>query len=245
MIEITEAAQTKSSDAQKHGKLQIAAGSNGQCTELLKELRQEVTRGFLYANTRANHNTGKALQVASFCYALIELLEEKNILTVAEVDDRKKTVADRLVKKFKDEGIGAVYQDPECDKYSFDKEVQIDCEHRVRLCKAACCRIFSFALSKQDIAESVIKWDLGHPYMVAKGEDGYCTHLDRATYQCTVQEHRPVPCRAFDCRKDERIWLNFEEKVLNPKLSELLEKSSLLPSDTLELTKQEITGSDG
>ena len=35
---------------------------------------------------------------------------------------------------------------------------------------------------------------------------------------------------------DITFWLNFEEKVLNPKLSELLEKSSLLPSDTLELT---------
>jgi Fe-S-cluster containining protein len=243
MIEMTKSAHTESSDVQEHGEPQIAAGGNGEYAELLEGLRQEVTRGFLYANSRANHNTGKALQVASFCYALIELLEEKGILTVGEVDDRKKLVADRLVKKFKDEGMGAVYQDPECDKYSFDKEVEIDCEQRVHLCKAACCRIFSFALSKQDIAESVLKWDLGYPYMVAKCEDGYCKHLNRATYRCRVQEHRPVPCRAFDCRKDGRIWLNFEKKVLNPKLSELLENSNLRPSDIQKLTKEEIKGS--
>lgn len=196
---------------------------NGDFLELLQQLRQEVAEGFLYAHTRANYNTGKALQVASFCYALIELLEEKGILTVAEVDDRKKVVADRLVRKFKDEGMGAVYQDPERDKYSFDKEIEIDCAGRVHLCKAACCRIFGFALSRQDISEGVIRWDLGHPYMICKDEDGYCGHLDRATYQCSVREHRPVPCRGFDCRNDERIWLDFENRVINPDIGKLPE----------------------
>lgn len=218
---MTEAANTESSDIQEHGESQIAAGGNGEYAELLEGLRQELARGFLYTNSRANHNTGKALQVASFCYALIELLEEKGILTVAEVDDRKKLVADRLVKKFKDEGMGAVYQDPECDKYNFDKEVEIDCASRVHLCKAACCRIFGFALSRQDIKEGVVRWDLGHPYMISNDQDGYCRHLDRATYRCRVREHRPIPCRAFDCRKDTRIWLDFENKVINPDIGNL------------------------
>jgi Fe-S-cluster containining protein len=222
MIKMTETTRTESSHVQERSEPQITAG-NGEHLELLEELRQEVTRGFLYANTRANHNTGKALQVASFCYALIELLSEKGIITVEELDKRKKAVADRLVKKFKDEGMGAVYQDPECDKYNFDKEVEIDCASRVHLCKAACCRIFGFALSRQDIKEGVVRWDLGHPYMISKDGNGCCTHLDRATYRCTVREHRPIPCRAFDCRNDKRIWLDFENKVINPDIGKLPE----------------------
>ena len=241
---MTRTVCAESPRVKEHNESQITAGSNGDIGALLEELREEVTGGFLYSNTRANNNTGKALQVASFCYALIELLQEKGIITVEELDARKKAVADRLVKKFKDEGMGAVYQDPECDKYSFDKEVEIDCASRVHLCKAACCRIFGFALSRQDIKEGVVRWDLGHPYMVAKCEDGYCKHLDRATYRCTIREHRPVPCRAFDCRKDERIWFDFEKKIINPKLSELLENGDLRPSDTLELTKKQTRGSN-
>jgi hypothetical protein len=31
-----------------------------------------------------------------------------------------------------------------------------------------------------------------------------------------VHEHRPVPCRAYDCRKDNKIWLDFEKKIINP-----------------------------
>lgn len=223
MIKMTETARTEGSHVKEQSEPQITAGGNGEYAELLEELRQEVTRGFLYAHTRANHNTGKALQVASFCYALIELLSEKGIITVEELDKRKKAVADRLVKKFKDEGMGAVYQDPECDKYNFDKEVEIDCASRVHLCKAACCRIFGFALSRQDIKEGVVRWDLGHPYMISKDGDGCCTHLDRATYRCTVREHRPIPCRAFDCRNDKRIWLDFENKVINPDIGKLPE----------------------
>jgi Fe-S-cluster containining protein len=245
MIEMTKTVCSESPQVQRHSESQVTAGGNGDITALLEELREEVTGGFLYSNTRANHNTGKALQVASFCYALIELLQEKGIITIEELDTRKKVVADRLVKKFKDEGVGAVYQDPECDKYSFDKEVEIDCERRIHLCKAACCRIFGFALSRQDINEGIIRWDLGHPYMIAKCEDGYCKHLDRPTYRCTVREHRPVPCRAFDCRKDERIWLDFEKKTINPKLSQLLENGDLRPSDTLELTTAETGESNG
>jgi len=195
-----------------------------QYLDSLKNLRKEMIDGLLYTHRRMSANTSKALEVASFCYALIEILDEKGIITIEELDERKRDVAKRLVKKFTERGMGAVYQDPEHDKYNFHKQVEIDCDSRIHLCKAACCRIFSFALSRQDIREGIIKWDLGHPYMVAKDEDGYCKHLDRATYQCTVREHRPVPCRAFDCRKDKRIWLDYAGKIINPEVHKLAER---------------------
>lgn len=90
-----------------------------------------------------------------------------------------------------------MYQDPEYDKYTFDKEADVDCESRLDTCKAICCKL-PFALSKQDVEEGIIQWEFGRPYLIAHGNDGYCVHMDRDTYKCTVREHRTVPCRGFD-----------------------------------------------
>ncbi len=190
--------------------------------EAMDGVRGEVVEGLRYVHYQLGANTGKALEVSSFLYALTELLIERSIITEEELNERKIVVAERLVKKFKELGMGAVFQEKEQDKYGFD-EVQIGCESRRQLCKAACCKL-SFALSRQDIEESIIKWDLGHPYMIAKEEDGYCVHNDKMVYRCKIWENRPVPCRAFDCRNDKRIWLDFEKMVVNPKLPEVFEQ---------------------
>jgi Fe-S-cluster containining protein len=63
--------------------------------------------------------------------------------------------------------------------------------------------------------------DLGRPYLIAQGADGYCRHLDRCTCRCTVREHRPLPCRGYDCRNDKRVWLDFEKRIVNPELDQL------------------------
>ncbi len=179
--------------------------------------RQEVAEGFLYTHARLRENSQAALEAASFLYGLIELLNEKGLIAIEELDQRKRAVADRLARKNREKGIGVLLQEPEYDKYSFAGGVRIDCENRVHLCKAACCRL-PFALSKQDIREGVVHWDLGQPYIIAQDSAGYCTHLDRGCHRCTVHEHRPVPCRAYDCRKDNRIWLDFENKIINPNI---------------------------
>ncbi|MEN8261368.1 MAG: YkgJ family cysteine cluster protein [Pseudomonadota bacterium] len=181
------------------------------------QLRREVAEGLLYAHARLSENTKKSLESASFLYALIELLSEKGLVSIEALDQRKGQVAKRLAKKNSDEGVGVLIQEPEYDKYAFEDESVIDCENRLHLCRAACCRL-PFALSKQDIREGVIHWDLGQPYIIAQENDGYCTHLERGSLGCRVREHRPVPCRAFDCSKDKKIWLDFESKVVNPEI---------------------------
>jgi Fe-S-cluster containining protein len=189
--------------------------------ETTEELREELVEGLRYVHHQLGANTGKALETASFLYALIELLMKKGLLTEQELNAQKVEVAKRLVEKFRERGMGAVFQDPEHDKYAFaEKEVKIDCENRIPLCKAACCRL-NFALSRQDIDEGIVKWDLGRPYMIAHDSDGYCRHLDRKGCRCTVYANRPVPCRAYDCRKDKRIWADFENRVINPNLEEI------------------------
>jgi hypothetical protein len=193
----------------------------------IETVRREVASGLAYTHSRANSNTAKLLEVSAFAYAVIELLAEKGLLSVEELDERKKVIADRLTKKFADQGMGVARQEPEHDKYTFQNSVRIDCENRLHLCKAACCRM-RFALSKQDVEEGVLKWDFARPYLIARGSDGYCTHLDRAKSNCSVHSQRPVPCRAYDCRNDKRIWADFANRVISPGLAKLVG----LPEDT-------------
>lgn len=186
-------------------------------TESAEKLRREMVEGLLYAHSRLNDTTKKMIDAASFVYGLIELLSEKGLISIDELDERKHEVAQRLMKKQSEQGIGVLLQEPEFDKYTFDGESEIDCENRLHLCQAACCRL-PFALSKQDIHEGIVHWDLGQPYLIAQEHDGYCSHLERGSCTCQVREHRPVPCRAYDCSKDQAIWLDFANKIINPEI---------------------------
>ncbi len=186
--------------------------------------RSEVAGGLLYCHSRLNSNTTKLLESASFLYALIEVLEEKGLVKIDELEEKKREVAIRLLDSFLDRGMGVAMQEDERDKYTFSETVEIDCASRVHLCKAACCRM-SFALSQQDVEEGVVKWDLGRPYLIAQDRDGYCRHLDRESNRCTVREQRPLPCRGYDCREDKRVWVDFEKRIINPQLEELFKTS--------------------
>jgi Fe-S-cluster containining protein len=194
-----------------------------KCSETLFSKRQmmnayhDFAKGLLCAHSRLNANTSKTLESASFLYALVELLSEKGLITIDELDERKKVVGQRLVEQFKREGSGVMLQDPEYDKYAFEADAKVNCEGHIHLCQAACCRL-PFALSKQDIQEGLVHWDFGQPYMIDQGEDGYCNHLERETHQCSIYPNRPVPCHGYDCRKDKHIWLDFENRLINPEI---------------------------
>jgi len=107
------------------------------------------------------------------------------------------------VRKFVDSKIGLFYQDPKCNRYTFEHEAEIDCQSRRHLCKAVCCKSL-FALSRQDVEEGAIRREFGRPYLIAHGAGGYCVHPDRENYRCTLWEQRPVPCRGFDCEDNEK-----------------------------------------
>ena len=106
-------------------------------------------------------------------------------------------------------------QDPEYDKYTFAGGVRIDCENRVHLCRAACCRL-PFALSKQDIQEGTCAGISASRIMIAQEEDGYCTHLDRSCHRCTVTSIGRFRAAATTAGRTRRIWLDFENKTINP-----------------------------
>lgn len=188
-----------------------APGDDNGCSDAYRW----VADGLQCIHDRADRNTAKNLEISSFLYALIELLKESGVISIEALDKRKHDLFTRLKRRYQDERMGVILQDPQLDKYTFDRAAQIDCENRVHLCKASCCRL-PFALSKQDLEERVVRWNLGIPYMIDQGEDGYCTHLDRCGKGCGIYEERPVPCRGYDCRNDKRIWLDFEKWIPNP-----------------------------
>jgi Fe-S-cluster containining protein len=187
--------------------------------DIIKKALQETAIGLRYTHIRINNNTAKTLEATSFLYALIELLSEKGIITIEELDARQAQLVEQLVNKFVKSGIGLLYQESEEDKYAFASETEADCRNRLHICRAICCK-FPFALSKQDVAEGLISWEFGRPYLIAHDADGYCVHLDRETCRCTAYEHRPVPCRGFDCHDNQKwqVWLDYEQKILNEQL---------------------------
>lgn len=100
------------------------------------------------------------------------------------------------------------------DKYAM-RSPDVDCAALFPLCGARCCRL-RIELTADDVSEGLLRWDLEQPYLLAKHADGLCVHLDRATGGCGVYDVRPATCREYDCRKDKRVWLDFDARIPAP-----------------------------
>src|SRR5205823_5600394 len=116
-------------------------------------------------------------QIASTLAATRALLEEKGVLDGRAVESRRQKAAERISEQYSEQGMGVRLDPNETDKYAFEGGADIDCPDRIALCGAACCKLH-FALSRQDLDEGTIRWDIANPYMIAQGQDGYCVHLD-------------------------------------------------------------------
>ncbi len=103
----------------------------------------------------------------------------------------------------------------------------VDCEKRVHLCHARCCA-FTVELSRQDVEEGKLLWNVEEPYLLRRDKDRYCSHLNRQTRGCGAYEHRPADCRTYDCRTDQRIWIDFEKMIPAPMLVGLEPPSTTL-----------------
>jgi len=118
-------------------------------------------------------------------------------------------------------GAEVVYLTEGVDKYGLDAgHPPIDCEARLALCHAACCRL-RVPLTRQDLAEGIVEWEPDQPYLNRQRPDGYCVHCDPASHHCTTYDHRPGLCRRYDCRGDDRIWVDFDRRIPNPSLGDV------------------------
>ena len=177
----------------------------------------DIVRGLVYAHNRANANTAEVHQACATMHAAVELLIEGGVLDHEALEARRQEAAKQLRRQYLAQGMAVAMQEFGTSKYEFHNGAEVDCQNRVHLCKAACCRI-PLALSREDVQEGIVRWDLGQPYIIARDGDGYCVHLDRETYGCTIYAQRPIPCRGYDCREDKRIWVDFENGVIHPLL---------------------------
>jgi Fe-S-cluster containining protein len=82
------------------------------------------------------------------------------------------------------------------------------------LCGARCCS-FEVSLSAQDVAEGGIPFDLHEPYALPRA-NGRCVCMTDDG-GCTIYERRPGACRAYDCRRDARVWIDFEAHIPAPR----------------------------
>ena len=176
-------------------------------------------RGLVYTHNRANANTAQVHQVCATVQAIVDLLVAGGVLDLGALDAKRKETGEDLRRQYLAQGMAVAMQEFTESKYAFRRGAEVDCQARVQLCQAACCRL-PLALSKEDVREGIVRWELGQPYMIAHDSDGYCAHFDRETHCCTIYAHRPVPCRGYDCREDERIWLDFDKGVINPQIWE-------------------------
>ena len=99
------------------------------------------------------------------------------------------------------------------DKYAIASP-EIDCASRIPLCGARCCS-FDVSLSAQDVAERTVPFELTQPYALPR-HDGRCVCMD-ADGACTIYAQRPGACRAYDCRHDPRVWVDFDARLPAPR----------------------------
>jgi len=182
--------------------------------------RREVELGFMFDHSLMSATARQALDAASRALVVEELLVERGLIDAAEVAERRPAAEARLEEQVATEGPGLFVNDHDVDKYTIEEPGGIDCAARIPLCKAACCRL-RFPLSRQDVEGGVVRWDFGRPYWNQVDDSGYCVHNDSETRTCGVYSERPAPCRAFDCRDDARIWVDFDARIPNPDLASI------------------------
>ena len=178
----------------------------------LIEIERQVERSGFFTHSSFSNQAERINEIESFLYGLIDSLIEKRILDKGEFEETVKMVRDEILTKKEHLHAGIAISVDGNDKEA--NYPPINCEERIHLCKAACCRLH-FALTVNEIENGKAKWDLGQPYFIRQSKDGYCTHIHGGKHQCTIYNDRPKICRKYTCADDKRIWTDFEKMELN------------------------------
>ncbi len=85
-----------------------------------------------------------------------------------------------------------------------EPDAEVDCESKIEVCRAICCT-YAFSLTQEEVKKGFIKYNAERPFYIARDADGYCPHLDRTTFQCSIHDKRPLRCRKYACKPGS--WL--------------------------------------
>ena len=83
-----------------------------------------------------------------------------------------------------------------------EQESIVDCAAKTVLCRANCCT-YVFALTQEEVKKGIYKYNPERPYYMSKDPDGYCSHLDRTTFRCSIHDKRPSRCRKYACPQSD------------------------------------------
>jgi Fe-S-cluster containining protein len=172
----------------------------------------DLERGLRFTHVMMMVTQEQASEAMAYVQAILNMLSDKGLIKDEEVndalDEARRAVGQLSLPRVRLADMG--------DKYALSEAVEIDCASRIPLCQGRCCA-FKFYLTKQDLDEGVARWDYGNPYWVLqRDDDGYCVHSAPHTRFCTIHVKRPHVCRKYDCRHDQRIWIDFEARIPAP-----------------------------
>jgi hypothetical protein len=151
---------------------------------------------------------------------------DEQAATMAALDERTPELYQQILAA--DVGAtGRVMMGEPIDKYAVPPlpDGGPPCLVLLPICGARCCSL-DVPLTTQDLDEGVVRWDHGNPFLLEQ-EDGRCAHLGPGA-TCSCYEHRPAPCREYDCRQDRRIWIDYAQRILVP-LGERPRERTLTP----------------
>jgi Fe-S-cluster containining protein len=188
-------------------------------------LRDDLERGMRFVHAMGMETKLAFERVDTVVRALLDTLVAHGGVDPAEIAGRVQGLAERA----REENLRHTHVEVEAsvDKYAATELPDVDCGALMPLCQGRCCKLH-FPLSFQDLDERVVQWNYERPYRIRqRAEDGYCVHSAPASHGCTVYEHRPLTCRRYDCRKDTRVWIDFDARIPAP-MSEIESKPLML-----------------
>ena len=178
-----------------------------------EQLERQVERASLFTHGALGLQATRLGEAEAILYGLLDVLLARGVVQEGELKAAVTGIRNHLASTGNAMTGGVILRD---DSVADEQApaTEVDCAARMHICQAVCCRM-EIALSRSEVEAGAVKWDLGRPYCLRRGADGYCTHLDRASGGCGVYQDRPGVCRRYSCANDERIWLDFERMILN------------------------------
>ncbi|HEX7757625.1 MAG TPA: YkgJ family cysteine cluster protein [Niabella sp.] len=179
----------------------------------VNQLERQLEHSSYYNQTVLSQYANRINELESFVYGLADMLIEKKELNTEELQSAVEKTRNEMKENGETLHAGIALR-MDGAHAATDHFVPVNCNERMHICKAICCKL-SFALSASEIDSGKVKWDLGRPYFIRHEKNGYCTHLNENKKCCTVYNDRPKVCSGYSCAKDERIWKDFENMILN------------------------------
>jgi Fe-S-cluster containining protein len=192
----------------------MAKNEQGIKNEIMEELEQQLERSGFFTHSALSNQANRINEIESFLYGLIDVLISEKHIEKEAFEKIVKKVRDEILQKGEHFHAGIAIRVDGSEETKADDFVSVNCDERLHLCKAACCKL-NFALSVPEIESGKVKWDLGQPYFIRQAKSGYCAHLNGGQCGCSIYHDRPKVCRQYSCATDKRIWKDFEKMEIN------------------------------